>query len=53
MENKNEGNGNKKILGDFNCSINKMDRCGGNKTHRLYVIITSCTRFRVNTHFYS
>ena len=36
MENKNEGNENKIILGDFNCTMNKMDRYGGNKTQRLY-----------------
>ena len=36
MENKNEGNGNKIILGDFNCTMNKMDRYGVNKTQKLY-----------------
>ena len=36
MENKNEGNENKIILGDFNCTMDKMDRYGGNKTQRLY-----------------
>ena len=36
MENKNEGNENKIILGDFNCTMNNMDRDGGNKTQRLY-----------------
>ena len=36
MENKNEGNGNKIILGGFTCTIDKMDRYGGNKTQRLY-----------------
>ena len=36
MENKNEGNENKIILGDFNCTMNKMDRYGGNKTQRFY-----------------
>ena len=36
MENKNEGNENKIILGDFNCTIDKMDMHGGNKTQRLY-----------------
>ena len=36
MENKNEGNGNKIILGDFNCTMDKMDRYGGNKIQRLY-----------------
>ena len=36
MENKNEGNENKVTLGDFNCTINKMDMDGRNKTQRLY-----------------
>ena len=35
MENKNEGNENKIILGDFNCTMDKMDKYGGNKTQRL------------------
>ena len=35
MENKNEGNENKIILRDFNCTKDKMDRCGGNKTQML------------------
>ena len=29
MENKNEGNESKIILGDFNCTMDKMDRYGG------------------------
>ena len=36
MENKNEENENKIILGDFNCSMDKMNRYGGKKTQRLY-----------------
>ena len=32
MENKNDGHENKIILGDFNCTMDKMDRHGGNKT---------------------
>ena len=36
MEYKNEGNENKIILGDFNCTMNKMDRAGENKTQILY-----------------
>ena len=36
MDNKNEGNENKIILRDFNCSKDKMDRYGGNKTQILY-----------------
>ena len=35
MENKNEGNKNKITLRDFNCTMDKMDKCGGNKTQRL------------------
>ena len=35
MENKCEGNENKIILGDFNITIDKMDRDGGNKTQTL------------------
>ena len=34
MKNKNEGNENKIILGDFNCTMDKMDRDGGNKIQR-------------------
>ena len=36
MENKNEGNKNKIILGDFRCTMDKMERDGENKTQRLY-----------------
>ena len=36
LEDKNEENENKKILGDFNCIMDKMDRDGENKTRRLY-----------------
>ena len=32
MENKCEGNENKIILGDFNNTMDKMDRDGGNET---------------------
>ena len=35
MENKNEGNENKTILGDFNCTMNEMEKDGGNKTQTL------------------
>ena len=34
MENKNEGNENKIILADFNCTVDKMYRYGGKKTKR-------------------
>ena len=36
MQNKNEGNKNKIMLGDLNCTMNKIDRDGENKTQRLY-----------------
>ena len=36
MENKSEENENKIILGDFNCTMDKMNSNGGNKTQRLY-----------------
>ena len=36
MENKNIGNENKIILGDFNCTMFKMERDDGNKTQTLY-----------------
>ena len=34
MENKNDGDENKIILGDVNCTMGKMNRYGGNKTQR-------------------
>ena len=36
MQNKNEGNENKTMLGDLNCTMDKIDRDGENKTQRLY-----------------
>ena len=36
MQNKNEINENKIILGDLNCTMNKIDKDGKNKTQRLY-----------------
>ena len=36
MENKNEGNENKIILGEFNSTIDKTNRYSGNKTQKLY-----------------
>ena len=35
MENKHKGNENKIILGDFNCTMDKMETDGGNKTQTL------------------
>ena len=36
MQNKNEGNENKIMLGYLNCTMDKIDRDGENKTQRLY-----------------
>ena len=36
MENKFQGNENKIIIGDFNCTLDKMDRDEGNKTQKRY-----------------
>ena len=36
MQNKNEGNENKIILGNVNCIMDKIDRDGENKTQKLY-----------------
>ena len=36
MQNKNEGNENKIMLGDLNCTMDKIERDGENKTQSLY-----------------
>ena len=36
MQNKNEGNENKIILGDLNCTMDKIDRDGENKWQRYF-----------------
>ena len=36
MQNKNEGNENKIMLGDLRCTMDKTDRDGENKTQSLY-----------------
>ena len=36
MQNKNEENEKKLILGDLNCTMDKKDRDGENKTRKLY-----------------
>ena len=39
MQNKNEGNGNKIILGDLNCNMGRLERDGEKKnTKTLYVL---------------
>ena len=35
MQNKNEGNKNKIIIGDLNCTMGKIDRGGQNKAQTL------------------
>ena len=42
MENKNDGNKTKIILGDFDLTTDKMDRNGVNKTQRLYRCCSNC-----------
>ena len=42
MQNKNEGNENKIMLGDLNCTMDKIDRDGENKTQRLYRCCSNC-----------
>ena len=42
MQNKNEGNGNKIIIGDLNRSMDKIDRDGENKTQILYRCCSNC-----------
>ena len=36
MENKNKGKGNKIILREYNCTMDKMDMDGVNKTQQFY-----------------
>ena len=48
MENKSEGNKNKILLGDFNCTMDKMDRDGRNKTQRIY---RCCSNYPLSKHF--
>ena len=36
MQNKNEGNEKKILLGDLNCTMDEIDRDDENKTQRLY-----------------
>ena len=43
MENKDKGNENKIILEYFNCTKDKMDKDGGNKTQRIYVCCSNYT----------
>ena len=47
MQNKNEGNENKIILGDLNCTMDKIDRDGENKTQRLYRCCSNYARSKL------
>ena len=42
MEEKSEVNRNKIILGEFNCTIHKMDRDGRNKTQKASIANNKC-----------
>ena len=44
MENKNKRNENKIILEDYNCTMNKMERDGENKTQRLQLCLVKTHR---------
>ena len=48
MENKNEGNENKIILEDFNCTRDKMDRDGENKIQKTLLVLLQL--YLVKTH---
>ena len=53
MENKNERNENNITLKYFNCTMDKMDRDGGNKSQRLYICSSNCplSKLIVNSEF--
>ena len=42
MQNINEGNEKQIVLGDLNCTMDKIDRDGKNKTQRLYMLFQLC-----------
>ena len=46
MQNKNEGNENKIMLGVLNCTMDEIDRDGENKTQRLYRCCSGYTLFK-------
>ena len=47
MDSKNEGNENKIIVEYIHCTMDKIDRDGGNKTQPLQILFQLCP---VNTH---
>ena len=47
IENKTEGNENKIIIGDFNCTLDKKDRDEGNKTQKRYRCHSNCALSKI------
>ena len=47
MQNKNEGNEKKIMLGDLNCTMDKIDRNDENKTQRLYRSCSSYALYKI------
>ena len=47
MQNKNEGNENKIIFGDLNCTMDKINRDVENKTQRLYRCCCNCALSKI------
>ena len=47
MQNKNEGKESKIMVGDLNCTMDKIDRVGENKTQRLYRCCSSYARSKL------
>ena len=47
MQNINDRNENKIIIGDLNCTMDKIDRDGENKTQRLYRRCSNCALWKL------
>ena len=47
MQSKHEGNENKIIIGDLNCTMDKIDRVSGNKTQKLYRCCSNCALWKL------
>ena len=47
MKNKNEGNEKKIMVGDLNCTMDKIDKDGENKTQRFYRCCSSYALFKL------
>ena len=48
MQNKNEGNENKIMLGDLNCTMDKIDRDGESKTQTFCAVPVTPSKFIVD-----